>query len=160
MLDSDAEAAQYIDTWIASQFADVALCSEVLNSINSLAPWFDEQMAEKLLLRHPNKKALTKTKNLVDKIEKGMQEAAKSDKLAWDPETKNYFDYPIDKRRTQATTIQMRLSEVRLDRFWASVEAEVKKAVGISLAKVCLAAVLVSVRDFILTVLGLCPSGH
>lgn len=40
MIDTDAEANQYMDSWIMGQFSDVALLSELTQSIEGLAPWY------------------------------------------------------------------------------------------------------------------------
>lgn len=40
MLETDTDASRLIDHWVMDQFADVALLSELTQSIDSLAPWY------------------------------------------------------------------------------------------------------------------------
>lgn len=40
MLETDGDASQYVDSWITSQFSDLALLSELHQSIDGLAPWY------------------------------------------------------------------------------------------------------------------------
>lgn len=135
MLETDPQAAQYIDPWIAAHFSDVALCSEIITAVDSLAPWFDENKAAMIATRHSSEKQNDKIRTLQLKLYIGIKNAV-FDGLAFAPSKKGQFDYPIEKRRTKLNVDQMCFAEKNLDVFWHSVEKGVIHYTSISLEKV------------------------
>ncbi|PPJ59583.1 hypothetical protein CBER1_01153 [Cercospora berteroae] len=138
MFETDTEAASLIDPWIASQFADLALVSEI-KCIDALAPWFDENKATLLACRKDVAKTVDKTRVLVNKMHYGISAATSHNTiLKFEPSDRDMTDYPAvaEKRPTKATVDQMVRAERKLDIFWKSFEAAVTRSAGISLTKV------------------------
>ncbi|KAM3419280.1 hypothetical protein BST61_g5217 [Cercospora zeina] len=134
MFETNAEAASAIDPWLAGQFADLALVSEI-KCIDALAPWFDENKAEVAGCRRDVAETVDRTRNLVNKLHFGIYTATRHNPgLKFDPN--DLIDYPADKRPTETTVTQMVRAEKKLDIFWKSIEVAVSGSVGISLSKV------------------------
>lgn len=135
MLDTNAEASQFIDPWIAGLFSDIALGSEMISAIDRLAPWFDEQKANLLVERHMENEP-SRLDKLIYSLQIGYDAAILSNKaLLFDPQDKDMLEYPAEKRRTQQVVDQMILAEKKLDRFWSRLERDVKAGAKISLEK-------------------------
>ncbi|KXT16820.1 hypothetical protein AC579_6795 [Pseudocercospora musae] len=136
MLDTDAEAAQYIDPWLMTHFSDIALCAELMHSADALAPWLDENKAAMLCYRPSVEKQIDKLRTLQSKLRLGIHHVSYGDHMIWAPMDKGWLDYPIDRISSLANNTQIRLAELRLDAFWKSLESGVAKAEGFSLDKV------------------------
>ncbi|EME89540.1 uncharacterized protein MYCFIDRAFT_86406 [Pseudocercospora fijiensis CIRAD86] len=133
MLDTDAEAAQYIDPWLTTHFSDIALCAELMHSVDALAPWLDENKTAMLRFRPSVAKQVQKSSTLQSKLRLGIHRVASGDYLVWDPTKKGWFEYPIDKTSSQANNYQMRLAELRLDKFWKRLEGCLAEVEAISI---------------------------
>lgn len=137
MLETDAEASHLIDPWIATQFADVALVSEIVNAVDALSPWFSENKAAMINHRHGVVKRVDKTRNLINKIKLGICNVTLDQQaLNFNPWDRDMIEYPAEKRACKANNDQMVHAEMKLDLFWFSIEKAVKEAVGISLSRV------------------------
>lgn len=137
MLETDAEAAHSMDPWIATQFADVALVSEIINAVDALSPWLSENRAAMINHKHGVVKRVDKTRNLINKIREGiMQVTLDRQALDFNPWDRDMIEYPAEKRASKANNDQMVHAEMKLDLFWISVEKSVKAAIGISLSRV------------------------
>lgn len=138
MLDNDTEASQYVDSWITTQFSDLALLSELDKSIDSLGPYFDTNKALAIVDRRSAsvEKAINRTRTVILKLACIKYVCKSSILLEWESLNRNDFQYPADKRPTKENVEQMREAEQRLDMLWWTLEEEVKFTSKLNLEKI------------------------
>ena len=124
MLDTEPDANELVDPWLAGHFADVALLSELKTRIDSLEPWASGWRADcgsvdcqecghvaadvELLLQ------------LDDSCRRLFKEACLATKLDNPPGPE--WRYPADKRASESTVTQMRKAERLLDEYWKAID--------------------------------------
>jgi len=133
-METDVEASEYIDTWVATQISDLALISKTTKAVDSLAPWLDEQRAcEIAMSRDAVQLAIDRVRSVTGSVSVGIMEGCKRATMSVN---KNFIDYPVGKRLSKANSEKTRRAEDQLDMFWWSLQNEVKAICKISLVKV------------------------
>ncbi|KAK4508092.1 hypothetical protein PRZ48_001830 [Zasmidium cellare] len=136
MLETDSEASHLIDHWVLEQFSDVALLSELTQSIDGLAPWFDVNKAAMLQSVISVETQVKEVRDLTIDLMDGITSVCKASELLWNPLKKQEFDYPVDKRHSKANVDQMIKAEQNLDMFWWSLEVALTDHSGIDLNEI------------------------
>lgn len=117
MLENDRDAAALVSTWVATQFSDYALLSELQRQLDLFQPWasawrktasqvhLDNWYHNVLHWRHDISHAVELHCRIhtIDPNDPGMA-------------------YPADKPRTEKTAWQMRKAESLLDKFWSGMD--------------------------------------
>lgn len=134
MIETDPAAAQLLDPWILSQFADLALIAELTERMQRFKPWCDSWRV-----------CVGRSQSVVESVGKLLRldtqlmglitDACKHNTML--PETSAAcWRYPADKRTTKENVQQMRHAEKHLDMFWEELEADIKAADGADLKRI------------------------
>jgi hypothetical protein len=124
ILDTEPACAQLVDSWVNTQFADLAVISELQIRIDSLEPWASGWRTANVAEAKPAKKNLDDLQNMVDALSRCIEVACCKMMDIEDP-TGPCWRYPVDKRPSQENTKLMRHAEFHLDLFWDELDCYV-----------------------------------
>ncbi|KAF2765908.1 hypothetical protein EJ03DRAFT_318585 [Teratosphaeria nubilosa] len=133
MLDTDPESSSLLDPWVLGHFEDLALLSELQQSISSFKPWSSGWRSGKV----NQSKTVTDALNSLLRLEEKLVITLKAcvDYPLEGPSSV-CWQYPAEKTPTEERIEQMRHAEDHLDWFWDSAEEVVMILSGLKLSRI------------------------
>lgn len=136
MLDTDAEANRFVDSWIIGHFSDLALATELQFRLEGLRPWASTWSTKSFQRVQEVRFFNAMLLGMVRLMEWSIFELCKNEKnLIGDP-SNGRLNYPISKAYTKSNVEQLRYAEDRLDKFWQDLEAGVAKKNGLAIDEI------------------------
>ncbi|KAK4138431.1 hypothetical protein BT67DRAFT_412777 [Trichocladium antarcticum] len=130
LLEAEPEAKRLISSHVAEVIGDLAVVTESLRQIDLYHPWARGYDNALLDLQDELAEESKKSREPWDRIRActEAQHVARSVQLL-DP-FKRRFPYPVDKRRTKENVAALRQAERNLDRFWVSIDLNLRHIGG------------------------------
>ena len=127
MIDTDNEANDLLDEWVLSKFSDLAVVTELQRQLKAFTPWVRAWRSHKQNEQY--KRGVVEPYRVRDDNYMTLFDlfCRRHVDLIGNPSDETWA-YPMDKRRSKATTDQMRATEAHFSKLWGEIDAYFKES--------------------------------